>query len=256
MAPPAQSDRFCREIHIGTAPGRAVGELVDDFHHFRASIEHDGSSITGIRGEALRIPWQTCGGAIDPLQSLLGMPLARSLRQVAKHTRSHLQCTHLYDAACIAIARAAREAGPICFRIEVPDRVAGETTATVFRNGAPAFHWHLRGYQIEHPQPFVGRSLYGDDLASWLEETFDPEESETLLVLHRACMIAGGRALPLDDYARAIDVPGTRSGVCHTYSDTYGPTSFRVTGSIRDLARSDDLRRTSLDGAMARERKS
>ena len=49
--------RFCREIHVTIEPGRAIGELVDDFHHFRATIEFEAGTITSVVGEALRIPW-------------------------------------------------------------------------------------------------------------------------------------------------------------------------------------------------------
>ena len=72
MTPTTPPGRFCREIHVTVTPRRAVGELIDDFHHFRATIDHDGKRVTSVVGEALRIPWQTCGGAVNPVRGLAG----------------------------------------------------------------------------------------------------------------------------------------------------------------------------------------
>lgn len=237
---------FCREIHVTVETGRATGELIDDFHHFRATIEHDGRSITRVLGEALRIPWATCGGSVEPLQGLRGAPLATNMREVARHAPARLQCTHLYDAACVATARAGRNASSITYRVIVPDRVEGKTRATLHRNGVLLLDWELDGYGIVAPATFAGRALVGNNFADWAEGRFDVENAEAALILNRCCMFASGRQLDLDDAQRAIDVPGTSVGVCHTYSETHGPSSFRVVGSARHIAAASDARRTSL----------
>ena len=86
------------------------GELIDDFHHFRARIQHDDLRVRAIEGEAPRHPWATCPGAIAALQGLVGMPLAGagSMRATARHTDKREHCTHLLDAASIAVAITAR----------------------------------------------------------------------------------------------------------------------------------------------------
>ncbi len=238
--------RFCREIHVTVEPDRAIGELIDDFHHFRATIEHDGAHITSVLGEALRIPWETCGGAVNPLQGLTGAPMRGSIREVARLAPARLQCTHLYDAACVAAARAGRGVGSTVYRAVVPDRVDGRSHATLHRDGDLLLEWDLDGYRIAGPEPFTGQALAGGNLAAWAETTFDSETCEGVLLLNRACMFAGGRALDLDEAARAIDVPGTSTGVCHTYSEAEGPRSFRVVGSARHIADAEDTRRASL----------
>ena len=243
----ASRNIYCREIHVTTGPRRAVGELIDDFHHFRATIEHDGSRIRTVKGEALRIPWQTCGGAVDPLRRLEGQLLAPTTRGVGRLTPTHLQCTHLYDAACIAAARAGRQAASVVYRILVPDRVDGQTHVTLHRDSEPLLDWHLDGFTITGPEPFRGRALFGDNFPDWAERHLDVESAEAALALARACMISSGRAMHLDDCARAIDVPGTKIGVCHTYSETHGAQSFRMVGSARALADASDVRRASLD---------
>ena len=247
MGAPATPGRFCREIHVTIEPGRSVGELVDDFHHFRATIDHDGSTITRVHAEAPRIPWQTCGGAVQPLLALQGARLATSIRAASRLAASRLQCTHLYDAACIAVARTGRGVGSVVYRIEVPDRVDGRAQATLRRNGDLVFAWELDGHTIRGPEPFSGQGLIGGTFAGWAEATLDPERSEAALILARASVISFGRSLELDDRRRAVDVPGTSLGVCHTYSEAQGERSFRVVGSARRLVDADDPRRASLD---------
>lgn len=246
MASSARPGRFCREIHVTVEPGRAVGELIDDFHHFRATVEHDGTRIRTVTGEALRIPWQTCAGAVNPLRRLDGQPLESTTRGVGRLAPSRLQCTHLYDAACIAAARAGRDAGSVSYRAIVPDRVGGRASPTLHRNGEPFLAWEIDGYTVVGPAPFAGRALAGGDFASFAEEDLDAETCEAALILNRACMFSFGRALALDDCPRAIDVPGTSLGVCHTYSEAQGPLSFRIVGSARHIAEADDARRASL----------
>ncbi len=244
-APPART-LFCREIHVRIERGRAVGELVDDFHHFRATIEHDGERIHRAVGEALRIPWQTCGSAVDPLRRLEGQRLASTARERARQSAARLQCTHLYDAACIAAARAGRRASSVVYRMLVPDRVDGRCRATLDRDGRNALAWELEGHTVRAPEPFAGQTLIGGHFADWVAEHLDVEMAEAALALSRASVISMGRTLDLDDCARAVDVPGTRLGVCHTYSEQFGDVSFRVVGSARDLADADDARRASL----------
>lgn len=246
MTPTTPPGRFCREIHVTVTPRRAVGELIDDFHHFRATIDHDGKRVTSVVGEALRIPWQTCGGAVNPVRGLAGAPLARSIREVARHAPAKLQCTHLYDAACVAVARAGRGAGSTVYRAIVPDRVDEKCRATMHRDGVALLAWDLDGFGIVSPAPFAGQALVGRNFATWVEDTLDPELAEAALLLNRCCMFARGRALELDDAPRAIDVPGTQIGVCHTYSEAEGSQSFRIVGSGRHIADAADARRASL----------
>lgn len=244
--PPAPHGRFCREIRVVVEPGRAVGELIDDFHHFRAEIEHDEERVTRVTGEAPRIPWQTCGGAVNPVAQLGGHLLRRTMREVARLSPARTQCTHLYDAACVAVARAARGVGSVVYRAIVPDRIDGKTLATLHRDGTPLLAWDLDGYRITGPAPFSEQVLIGGHFADWAEEAFDTEDAEAVLILNRACIIASGRSMDLDDAPRAVDVPGTRLGVCHTYSEAEGPKSFRVVGSARRIADADDAHRASL----------
>ena len=140
MASPARrpdygTGAYRRRIRLIAGDHTVSGELEDDFHHFRATIEHDGKQVTAARGEALRVPWTTCPGSILPLARLKGLNLSRSLLAAGKHTSSRAQCTHLFDAACLAVAFAAQGGrGERIWDAVVPDRVAGATVATLHRD--------------------------------------------------------------------------------------------------------------------------
>jgi hypothetical protein len=245
---PYGSAIYRRELSVRLGPGRAIGELIDDFHHFRASIEHDGARVTAVTGEALRHPWATCAGSVVPLGRLVGMPLDPAARAAARFTSSHLQCTHLFDAASYAIARAARGAGDVVYSIAVPDRVAGRTCARLLRDRRPLLEWKLRGLEIESPKPYAGRSI-GAGLADWAEGELDVETASAVLALQRACVISGGRALDLERFARADQLPSHPMGRCHTYQLGTVERGFRMSGTVRNLTHVEDLRAASLSAS-------
>jgi hypothetical protein len=231
-------------------PGVAIGEVIDDFHHFRATIAHDGGRVVDASGEALRYPWATCGGATLPLRRLTGMPLAGSgsLRAAARHTSWREQCTHLFDAAAIAIARTARGSGPVTYGIALPDLREGRGRIALERDGRPLLAWDLDGLRIAGPEPFTGRLLRGGALADWAESELEPELAEAVLVLQRAATISGARTIDLESIDRADGVqPRNPMGQCHTYTPGTVEHGWRMRGSVRNLAGVDDIRGASLD---------
>jgi hypothetical protein len=129
-----------RRIELVTVSPREVeGELVDDFHHFRVSIAHDGTRVTGIDGEAVRHPWTTCPDALGPLRSLEGAPLTTSAVELGDHGDPRSTCTHWFDLTGLAIAHAAAGRDRRRYDVVVPDRDAElRTTATVARSPGTA----------------------------------------------------------------------------------------------------------------------
>jgi hypothetical protein len=242
---PYGSATYRRELRARLSPGLAVGELIDDFHHFRAFVHHDGERITDIRAETPRYPWTTCPAAGEVLRELVGAPLCDSVRGPAAHTPARSQCTHLFDAACIAIARAGRAAGDVTYRVAFPDRVEGRSTATFERDGAPLLEWTLRGFEIESPEPYAGRSILRG-FADWVADSFDPEHAEALWLFQRACVIAGGRQIDIEAVARADLGRHVPMGVCHTYQPGRADQAFRMLGSVRNLSDEPDLEAASL----------
>jgi len=226
---------YRREMSVRRTPDGAVGELVDDFHHFRARIVCTRDRVSAVVGESLRTPWTTCAEAEGPLQALVGMRLDPSLRGASRHTPSRRQCTHLFDAAALAIARLGRGVGDVRYTIAIPDRVDGRTVATLERDGEPRLAWALAGNVIGDPPPYAGLGIVGLQLAEWAERTLDAECAEAALLLQRACLISQGRRFDLEAYARAGDVPGGPVGACHTYQPANLERALRVIGSVRNL---------------------
>ena len=98
---------YHRKIRLAADGCRITGDLVDDPHHFRVHLEHDGQRVTALQSEAIRYPWTPCPEAARPLQELVGIPLSPRCTAVGEHSRADSQCTHLFDLAGLAVAHAA-----------------------------------------------------------------------------------------------------------------------------------------------------
>ena len=261
---------YRRAVTVEVEEGYAVGELIDDFHHFRAVVHHDGARVTNVSGEALRYPWATCAGSTEPLRRLVGTPLEPSLRGPGRHTSARTQCTHLFDAAALAIARLARGAGSVAYAMAIPDRMDGRTRAEIARDGEALFAWELEAGDVVGPSLWVGshprvgsdyregsgprvgsdrgpRRSLGGGFADWVESEFDAATAEAAMLLQRACIISSGRSIDLEARERADSAPPHPMGVCHTFTPGIVEGSFRMVGSIRNLTDAKDLRAASLD---------
>jgi hypothetical protein len=238
---PYGTSTYRRELCVRCEPGRAVGELVDDFHHFRSIVDHDGARVTRARGEVLRHPWRTCAEAVRPLERLARMPLSPSLRAAAKYTRWRDQCTHLFDAASLAVVGAARGWRERSYSIAVPDLVEGRTRATLARDGAPLLDWRFESGALRGDAPFGGRSL-ASGFADWAEAELDAELSLAALLLQRAVVISQGRRMDLESAENALSLSTTPSGQCHTYQPGTVQRASRVIGSIRNWNSAEELR--------------
>jgi hypothetical protein len=225
---------FHRCIRLERAPGAVRGELQDDFHHFAVTLRHDAGRVTEAAGEAHRFPWTTCPGAVDPLRSLSGMPLTRSLLAIARYTDPRAQCTHLFDVASLAVTLAARPRDSLFYEIQVPDRRGGATTATLLRDGEPLLCWRIEGAEVVEPAPFAGRRLHGGGFADWAESALDPEGAEAALVLRRAVVIAMGRGYDMDRVPEAKSFASATGIGCYTFHPARVGEARRIVGSTRD----------------------
>lgn len=229
---------YRRRIHIERVEqdghgGVVVGELEDDFHHFRTRVTHDGHKVTAIEGEGLRIPWTTCAGAGAPLEALCGAPLLPSAVDVARHTDVRLQCTHLYDAAVLAVANAARGHAHRIYDATIPDRNDGRACVTLARDGTIVLAWHVNGMQITEPAPYAGQGMLAG-FVRWCYATLDIEDAEAAQVLRRAVFIALGRQYDFDRIPRAGGFAGV-AGRCHTFNEDRIEEATRVHGTVRYL---------------------
>ncbi len=237
---------FRRELHVDIGEHRVAGELIDDFHHFRAEFDVMPGHVIAARGTALRYPWGTCPGAIGGLAEFVGPTPGRSGREVAAHTTRLRHCTHLRDVAALALARWARGESSAIYSILVADPVLGPTTASIARDGHRLVEWQLEGLCIQSPGRWAGCSLgRGAAFAERLVAEVSEEEVEALLLLQRSCLIALGRQYDLDTCRHATDVPGSPTGACFTYANTVGPEATRVPGATLEFAADDDLRALS-----------
>lgn len=231
---------FRRRIRVETLAREGAGALVlgaleDDFHHFRARVRHDGSRVVEVRGEGVRTPWTTCAGAVDPLAALRGAPVDGALSRVAGACDPRLQCTHLFDAAVLAVAVTARGHDARCYDAAIPDRRDGRTRVTLARDGEPLLAWDVDGMRVEGPEPFADRPLAGGFLA-WCEAELDPELAEAAFVLRRALFIGLGRQYDFERIERASDFAAMTGTACHTFQPGRVEGASRVHGTVRELS--------------------
>ncbi|MDJ0865109.1 MAG: DUF2889 domain-containing protein [Myxococcota bacterium] len=223
---------YRRRIRLVAEPGAVVGELEDDFHHFRARIHHDGVRVTAAEGEALRFPWTSCPGATAPLRALEGMPLEN---RAEGHTDPRLQCTHLFDVTALAVAHAAAERTRRQYDVAVPDRRDGATRVELSRDGSPLLAWSLRGRRIREPEPWSGLTLAGREFHDWCRAHLDEDTLEAALVLRRASFIAMGRTHDFDAMRGPQEFLALTAGSCHTFQPATAAAATRVRGTTRDF---------------------
>lgn len=232
---------YRRCIVLEAGEGWARGELVDDFHHFAARIEHADGCVVAIAGEDVRVPWTTCPGAVRPLEALIGARLGRDFAQVGRHTDSRSQCTHLYDAACLAICHAARQrnggAKTRRYDFVLPDRRDGSARPTLARDGERILDWQVSGLQIAEawPREFAHQPLRGEAWNALFARISDPDLAEAAGVMRRAVFIGLGRQYDFEQIERASSFAPLVGAACHTFSAERVGEALRVHGSVRDF---------------------
>ena len=224
---------------IVTAPDVVDAALEDDFHYFTVRLRHDGEHVTAVEGGARRWPWSTCAGGAEPLHVLEGMPLSPRCLAVGEHGDPRLNCTHMFDLAGLAVAHAAR-AGAVGttrqYDAEVPfgAQSGGRIEVRVWRDGEVLHTWTLEGRDCVAPPPFSEVKWRGGFLR-WADETFQPEESEPIIVLRRACDIGMGRGMDLDGYDTAQQLAPIMEGICFTMQPAQMRVALRNKESARDF---------------------
>jgi hypothetical protein len=213
--------------------------LEDDFHHFSVRLVHDGAAVTSVDAHAHRWPWTTCPDAAGPLHALEGMELSPRCLAVGAVADAKQNCTHMFDLAGLAVAHAAR-GGPVgtCrqYDVEIPAaaQAGAPTQVRCSRDGALVHDWTLEGRRCVSPEPFASAPWRGGFLR-WADETFDPDEAESAIVLRRACDIGMGRGMDLDAVDRAQEMEPMMAGVCYTMQPAQIRVALRNKGTIRDF---------------------
>lgn len=225
---------FRRRVDIFAPPDTGAGEvraaLEDDFHHFRVWLCHHEGQVTAIGGEALRYPYSLCPQACDQLQHLVGMKLDRIAHSVTRQADASHQCTHLLDLAGLAVAAAARGTHQRRYEINVGQRIASRTRATLIRDGNEDLTWEVNGTLIEGPSPYCGINLR-EGMARWALSALNEEAAEAALLLRRCTLISMGRAFNLDEQIHA-----SSTSRCYSQQPERAEQALRMKGSTLDFS--------------------
>lgn len=210
---------FRRRIRLIAAADSVRTALEDGTHSMRLVLRHDGTRIAGFDPEFLRIPVDTCPGAIEPLRKLIGTPLATPLRAVLAAHDPRLQCTHLHDLALLAMAHASRR-GTRQYDIEVPDEHPGAVWSRVLRDGSEVHRWQTFHGRILAPEPFAGLPMLRG-FAAWASERFaaDADALEAALILHKGYLVSSSRRYDMSSkIGQPVQQFTLMHGACYTYS--------------------------------------
>jgi hypothetical protein len=229
---------YRRRIRLSREARQIHGELEDDCHGFRVTLQHDGKVVTAVTGAALRVPMSTCGGALQPLQQLVDMPLDAPVSTIVATLNPRSNCTHWYDLSLLALAHAAHSETVRVYDIEVDDQPADGSAARaeVFHNGHSIHRWLLDRTEIVEPVAFAGRPML-KGFSLWASEAFEGLEREAAFVLSKGVFVAFSRLFDMSGLGgqSALEHANMR-GACYTYSDGVVDAAVRNHDSVRDFS--------------------
>jgi hypothetical protein len=226
---------FRRSILLRADKDKITAGLEDNYHALSLFLSHDGKVVTGISAETIRAPFNTCIGAIDVLQGLVGVELSVSPKAISSHSDPRINCTHLYDLAVLAIAMAERGETQRRYDMEIPDEVDEKTISSVKLNGEVVLRWSFKNMIIETPQFLKGQNFF-EGLRRRLEETLEGDELEAALVLQQAHFVSLGRPFDFESLSgmRIVDEPLPK-GTCYAFGPGVIEEGYRLPGTIKDF---------------------
>jgi hypothetical protein len=229
---------YRRRIRLTHKEHQVYGELEDDCHGFQVSLQHDGTRVTAISGNTLRIPMNTCAGAFRPLQELVGMPLGTPAPEIVARVNPRSNCTHLYDLSLLAMAHTAYSEQQRVYDVEVADQTpdGSPARAEVFLNGASIHRWLLNWTSIAEPEALAGRPVL-NGFSAWANEAFRGLEREAAFVLCKGVFVAMSRLYDMSDIGgqSAMD-HSPMLGVCYSYSEGVVEHAVRNHNCVRDFS--------------------
>jgi hypothetical protein len=225
--------RFRRSIVLDVDACSVSAELEDDFHQFQVTLEHAGGVVTGIRHTHIRYPWSLCPTAGGQLQTLVGTPLKSELRAALAQGNIRMNCTHLFDLACLAATAAARGIARRRYDMTVDVLDPTQRAATLARDDGLRLAWMVQGSDITGPMPFAGIGLKRG-FVDWAADTLTLEEAEAAILLRRAVFVSGGLRRDLDTVQNAAEGARTMGG-CFVMREGFAERALRMKGSSRDF---------------------
>ena len=218
-----------------------LSEIEDDQHGFRVHLHHADGQIADIQAEALRIPMNTCAGAVLELKQIRGA-LSNRARVINDYANPRANCTHMFDLLGFAVSHSQRQAKQRQYDVTVYDedkdglqRVVGEI------DGELVFDWTLKQNVIQNDGKYHGISTQ-KGFARWGEENMQPDEFELGLVIQRSLIVAVTRRIlvpDLDGMPLLTDPMG--KGVCYSYSEPAINVAYRRGDNDRNFEHTPEL---------------
>lgn len=232
---------FRRRVRLVNQPGIVCAELEDEAHGFRLHVEHDGSKVTAIAVEALRIPMTTCMESGRPLRNLIGCPLTARWAEFQQWAPASANCTYLRDMAWWSLAHAQRNEAVRDYEIAVTDEGTNPSECSVWRNGELVLRWHVSGGTVIAPEEIANRPLLRG-FSAWAMPIFQGEAFEAATMLQRGYIVAKGRRVVRQSLAgvRAATLTHMR-GTCFTYSPGAVERAVFTADSGRDFTNTPEL---------------
>lgn len=229
---------YRRRIRLVQHDGFVSGDLEDCNHGFQVRIFHDGQQVTAVEGDARRIPFTTCHGAIEPMQALVGTPLGLSAQQLAERINPRANCTHWLDLSMLAVMHAARPDEPVRqYDVDVPDENDTPTTVTVKRNNTVVLQWQIQDWTVKSPAHLAEKTLFRG-FAAWANELFsDADEKEAVFVLQKGYFVSRARRFDTNIMAgESAAAHKTMYDACFTYSEPRRSIAERTADTTYDFS--------------------
>jgi hypothetical protein len=243
MTPPDRFfGRFHRRVRIVGDTSTSSADVEDDEHRFGADIGHDGQRVLSVAGRAVRTPWTTCPLAAVQLAELRDTPLLSSPYKVLRQVRLAHQCTHMVDMAALAVCAAAlgttrRQYDCV---LAVEDKGGADwRIGTLQRDNEPGTHWVVKDGVVLEPASYAGCEMQRS--GRWVEErAASIEEIESVFVMQRAMLVAGGKRVILDEHDTAANQVWM-TGACFAFQSSRIDEARRRFGSTRTFLQPAEL---------------
>lgn len=227
---------YRRRIRLVQHEGYVTGDLEDCNHGFSVSIKHDGHKVTAVEGQHHRIPFTTCGGAITPLQQLVGINITLTLHELSASMNTRANCTHWLDLSLLAIRHILCSETVREYNIEIPDELDNPTCARVYRNNALVHEWLVKDWMISAPTPLANNTLF-KGFSAWANTAFaDEDNKEAAFILQKGYFVSRARRFDLDALVgESAATQPMMAGACFSYSEPQASTAIRTVNATRDF---------------------
>lgn len=233
---------YRRRIRLEQGEGCVHGALEDTNHGFTATVYHDGERVTAVEANAMRVPYTSCPGALEPIKGFVGVDIHTGLRELNFHMPPSSNCTHLLDLTVMTIRHAASPNPVRQWDIAITDMTAeSDSVCTVLRDGEEIFRWRARDLQLTDPPELAGKPFYLG-FGKWASKYFAAEELEAAFILQKGYFVSLARLFDMEQMAGepALASKGGMGGACYTYSSPAIEHGMRTSSSVRDFSRCEE----------------